>query len=60
MKVLVNVLVWLAVLAFVVGAATRFLFGGAWLGQEAVVYWRGAIGFLAFASTLTLIQIRDK
>ncbi len=60
MKQIVDVLVWLAVLAFVVGAATRFLFGGTLLGQEAVVYWRGSIGFLAFASTLTLMQIRDK
>ena len=60
MKQLINVLIWLAALAFVVGAAARFLFGGTWLGQEAVVYWRGAIGFLAFASALTLIQIRNK
>jgi len=60
MKILVNVLIILAAIAFVVGSAARFLHGGTLLGYEPVVYWRGAIGFLAFAGTLTLTQIRDK
>ena len=60
MKMLVNALIILAAIAFVVGTAVRFLYGGHFLGQEPVVYWRGAIGFLAFASTLILMQIWDK
>ena len=60
MKMLVNILIILAAIAFLVGAAARFLSGGHFLGQEPVVYWRGSIGFLAFASTLLLMQIRDK
>jgi len=60
MKMLVNILIILAAIAFLVGTAIRFLHGGHFLGQEPVVYWRGAIGFLAFASTLILMQIRDK
>ena len=60
MKMLVNTLIILAATAFIVGTAVRFLYGGHFLGQEPVVYWRGAIGFLAFACTLILVQIRDK
>ncbi len=60
MKILVNILVILAAVAFVVGSGARFLHGGQFLGYEPVVYWRGAIGFLSFASTLILMQIRDK
>jgi len=60
MKMLVNILVILAAVAFVAGTGARFLHGGQFLGHEPVVYWRGAIGFLAFASTLILMQIRDK
>jgi len=60
MKQLVYGLVVLAAVAFLAGTAARFLLGGAFMGQDPVVYWRGSIGFLAFAATLTLIQIRDK
>ena len=60
MKQLVNVLLILAVLAFLTGTLARFFAGGMLLGNEAVVYWRGAMGFLAFAVTLVLIQIRDR
>jgi len=56
----IEVLICLAALAFVVGTLGRFFLDGSLLGIEPVVYWRGAIGFLAFAMTFTLIQIRDK
>lgn len=60
MKALINALVVLAGLAFVVGTLGRFVTGGAIMGQEPVVFWRGAVGLLAFAVTLILLQIRDK
>lgn len=60
MKQLVNVLVVLAAVAFLVGAFARFIVDGPVLNHEPVVYWRGAVGLLAFAMTLLLIQIRDK
>ena len=60
MKQLINVLLGLAALAFLIGTMARFLSGGFLLGNEAVVFWRGAIGFLAFAIVLLLIQIRDR
>ncbi len=60
MKQLVNVLIILAAIAFVIGSAARLVRGGPLLGYEPVVYWRGAIGFLGFAGTLILMQIRDK
>ena len=60
MNQIVNVLLILAVLAFLVGTLARFLSDGVLLGNEAVVYWRGTMGFLAFAIALTLIQIRDR
>ena len=60
MNRLINALILLAALAFASGAVARFLGGGNLLGNEAVVYWRGSIGFLAFAVTLLLVQIRDK
>ncbi len=59
MNFCINVLIGLAVLAFLVGALGRFLFDGQWLGNEPVVFWRGAMGFLAFAIALILLQIRD-
>ena len=59
MKQTVNILLILAVLAFLVGTLARFFSGGVLLGSEAVVYWRGAMGFLAFAIALILLQIRD-
>jgi hypothetical protein len=59
MNLVINVLIGLAILAFLVGTLGRFIFGGLWMGNEPVVYWRGAIGFLAFAVTFILIQIRD-
>ena len=60
MNRLINALILLAALAFVSGTLARFLGRGTLLGNEAVVYWRGSIGFLAFAVTLLLVQIRDK
>jgi len=60
MKQLINVLVVIAAIAFIVATIARFLLGGQFLGYEPVVYWRGAIGLLAFAVVLVLIQIRDK
>ena len=60
MSNLVGVLLALAVLAFLSGVFARFLGGGGLLGFEAVVFWRGAIGFLAFAAILLLMQIRDR
>ena len=60
MKQTINILLILAVLAFLVGTLARFFSDGGLLGNEAVVYWRGAMGFLAFAIALILIQIRDR
>jgi hypothetical protein len=60
MKQTTNILLILAVLAFLVGTLARFFSGGVLLGNEAVVYWRGAMGFLAFAIALILLQIRDR
>lgn len=59
MKQMVNILLGLAVAAFLTGTVARFVSSGELLGNDAVVYWRGAMGFLAFAIALTLIQIRD-
>ena len=60
MKQIANVLLMLAVLAFLVGTLARFFSNGVVFGNEAVVYWRGAMGFLAFAIVLILMQIRDR
>lgn len=60
MKQLTNLLLGLAALAFLIGTLARFLSGGMLLGNEAVVYWRGAMGFLGFAIALLLIQLRDR
>jgi len=59
MKQLANILLSLAVLAFLAGTLARFFSDGVLLGNDAVVYWRGAMGFLAFSIALILIQIRD-
>lgn len=59
MKLCINTLITLAALAFLAGTLGRFLFGGHWLGNEPVVFWRGSMGFLGFAITLILLQIRD-
>ncbi len=59
MNLCIKVLLGLAGLAFLVGTLGRFLFDGHWLGNEPVVFWRGAMGFLAFAIALILLQIRD-
>ena len=53
MNRLANLLVFLAALAFMVGTVARFLGGGNLLGNEAVVYRRGSIGFLSFAVMVT-------
>jgi hypothetical protein len=60
MKKTTDILIVLAVAAFLVGTLARFFSGGTLLGNDAVVYWRGAMGFLAFAIALILIQIRDR
>jgi hypothetical protein len=59
MNQLINGLIVLAVVAFLSGTLGRFVLGGSFLGLEPVVFWRGAIGFLGFAVTLILLQIRD-
>jgi len=58
-KSLVTILLAAAALSFVVGTVARFVAAGSLAGLDAVVFWRGAIGFLGFAIALTLIQIRD-
>lgn len=60
MKQAVWGLVILAAVAFLIGSVCRFLPEGEFLGYRPVMYWRGAIGFLAFAITLLLTQIRDQ
>ena len=60
MKQVINILLVLAALAFLIGTLARFLSDGVLIGNEAVVYWRGAMGFLAFAIALLLIQLRDR
>lgn len=49
---LIYVLVVLAAVCFVSGAVARFV-----RKHEGTVWWRGAIGLLAFAMTLTLLEI---
>jgi hypothetical protein len=49
---LIYVLVALAAACFVSGAVARFV-----RKHEGTVWWRGAIGLLAFAMTLTLLEI---
>ena len=60
MKQVINILLVFAALAFLIGTLARFLSDGVLIGNEAVVYWRGAMGFLAFAIALLLIQLRDR
>ena len=60
MKQVINILLVLAALAFLIGTLARFLSDGVLIGNEAVVYWRGAMGFLAFAIALLLMQLRDR
>jgi len=45
-------LVILAAACFVAGAVARFV-----RKHEGTLWWRGAIGLLAFAMTLTLLEI---
>ncbi len=60
MNRVIQILIGLAVLAFIAGAV------GALVAEVPILevgprgYWRGAMGFLAFAITLILLQIRDK
>jgi len=58
----IYVLLVLAALAFLVGAFVVYIpfSPSSFLGVSATTYWRGAIGLLAFAITLLLVQIRDK
>ncbi len=60
MNQVVQILIGLALLAFVVGAVAALAVQGPVMGLLPVTYWRGAIGFLAFAMVLILQQIRDK
>ena len=60
MKQGIYVLIGLAALAFLIGTFIRFFGEGSFLGYPPVTYWRGSIGFLGFAVTLILLQIRDK
>jgi hypothetical protein len=48
----IYVLVSLAAVCFVWGVVARFI-----RKQEGTLWWRGAIGLLAFAMTLTLLEI---
>ena len=57
MKQAVNILLVLALLSFLVGTVARFLSDGVFLGNEAVVYWRGAMGFLALSNVLSLYNL---
>lgn len=58
MKQLINVLILLAAAAFLLGVVGRV--ANTEIIWQPEVYWRGAVGLLAFAIALTLIQIRDK
>lgn len=60
MKVFVYTLLILAAAAFLCGTLARFLTGGILLGNDAVVFWRGAMGFLMFATVLLLLQIAER
>lgn len=60
MREAVWALVILAALAFLGGIFSRFLGDGSLWGHPSVTYWRGAIGLLAFAVVLLLMQIRDR
>ena len=48
----IYVLIGLAAVCFISGAVARFV-----RKHEGTVWWRGAIGLLAFAMALTLIEI---
>lgn len=52
MLTLIYGLVGLAAVCFVCGVIARFV-----RKHEGTVWWRGAIGLLAFAMTLTLLEI---
>lgn len=52
MLTLIYGLVILAAACFVTGAVARFV-----RKHEGTLWWRGAIGLLAFAMTLTLLEI---
>ena len=52
MLTFIYVLVILAAACFVTGAVARFV-----RKHEGTLWWRGAIGLLAFATTLTLLEI---
>ncbi len=57
MKSLCWLLIVLAVVAFVVGAALAFNGGRTWL-LTPQGYWRGAMGFLLFAIAFRLMEDR--
>ncbi len=60
MNRVIQILIGLAVLAFIVGVVARLVADGPILGVYPGSYWKGAMGFLAFAISLILLQIRDK
>ena len=51
---LIHVLIGLAAVCFVSGAVARFVHH-----HDGTVWWRGTMGFLAFANVLALLQILD-
>jgi len=54
MRNIILLLIALAALAFLVGAAAAFAHGTV-LGKPPVTFWRGAVGFLLFAIALELL-----
>lgn len=60
MDQIIRILIGVAVLAFVLGSVARGLVDGPILGLEPGTYLKGAMGCLAFAITLILLQIRDR
>lgn len=57
MRGLCWLLIGLAAVAFVVGAALAFKGGTPWMLPPAG-YWRGAVGFLLFAIAIRLMEPR--
>jgi hypothetical protein len=60
MRMLVNLLVVVAAAAFVVGIVLKLSGRPVLFGEvQPVVLWRFTVGCLAFAMSMTLIQIRN-
>jgi hypothetical protein len=54
MMVWIYVLISIAAVLFIIGAVARFV-----RKHEGTVWWRGAMGLLAFAAILIMLQILD-